>query len=72
MREFVTNWKQLELDIEEQKYFPREEFLSPIQLEYNIKKLNYLDKKIKFKSILDKVRGSMSYPNNSNVSRLSP
>ncbi len=59
MKDFVSNWRQLELDIEEQKYFPKEEILSPVQFEYNMKKLNHLDKKLKFKSIIDKVRGSI-------------
>ena len=58
MQDFITNWKQLELEIEEQKYFPREEIMSPVQLEYNMKKLNFLDKQSQFKTIIDRVRGA--------------
>ena len=45
LADFFHNWHQLELKLEEEKYFPPEEVLSPARLERKIKKLNYLDKR---------------------------
>lgn len=58
--EFVTSFEELERKIEEERYFPKEKFLSPVRLEYKMKKLNFMEKKQNFRTILDNVRYKMA------------
>ena len=56
MSDFITSFRDLELKLEEERFFPPEEILSPQQVEYRMKKLNFMDKKQQFKGILDQMR----------------
>lgn len=60
MQDLITNFRQLELKLEEERYFPPEEILTPTQVEYRMKKLNFMDRKARFRTILEQMRGEVS------------
>ena len=45
LQDYITSFKQLELQIDEERYFPPEEIMSAKQLEYRMNRLDFMDKK---------------------------
>ena len=45
LQDYITSFKQLELQIDEERYFPPEEIMSSKQLEYRMNRLDFIEKK---------------------------